>query len=77
MGSASHEARSPKLDDLGERDAAGTGALGAAVPRRYLTRMPPRPSLSADINAVIALVTPDVLALLADGVPRTKRTTRC
>jgi hypothetical protein len=75
VGSASHEARSPKLDDLGERDAAGT--LGAAVPRRYLTRMPPRPSLSADINAVIALVTPDVLALLADGVPRTKRTTRC
>jgi hypothetical protein len=29
---------------------------------------------SADINAVIALVTPDVLALLADGVPRNKTT---
>ena len=34
--------------------------------------MPSRPSLSADINAVIARVTPDVLALLGDGVPRTK-----
>jgi hypothetical protein len=29
---------------------------------------------SADFDAVIAQVTPDVLALLADGVPRTKRT---
>jgi hypothetical protein len=34
--------------------------------------MPSRPSLSADINAVIARVTPDVVALLGDGVPRTK-----
>ena len=29
---------------------------------------------SADLDAAIARVTPDVLALLADGVPRTKRT---
>jgi hypothetical protein len=36
--------------------------------------MPSRPTSSADINAVIAQVTPDVVALLADGVPRTKRT---
>ena len=34
--------------------------------------MPSRPSLSADLNAAIARVTPDVLALLGDGVPRTK-----
>jgi hypothetical protein len=34
--------------------------------------MPSRPSLSADLNAVIARVTPDVVALLGDGVPRTK-----
>ena len=36
--------------------------------------MPSRPSLSADINAVIARVTPDVVALLGDGVPRTRGT---
>ena len=36
--------------------------------------MPSRPSSSADINAVIAHVTPDVLALLADGVPRSRAT---
>ena len=32
--------------------------------------MPSRPMSSADLHAVIARVTPDVLALLADGVPR-------
>jgi hypothetical protein len=32
-----------------------------------------KPASSADINAVITQVTPDVLALLGDGVPRTKR----
>jgi hypothetical protein len=31
-----------------------------------------RPSSSADLDAVIARVTPDILALLADGVPRTE-----
>jgi hypothetical protein len=36
--------------------------------------MPSRPSLSADLNAVIARVTPDVLALLGDGVPRARGT---
>jgi hypothetical protein len=35
-------------------------------------RMPSRPSPSADLNAVIARVAPDVLALLEDGVPRTE-----
>jgi hypothetical protein len=42
------------------------------VPLRYLTSMSSRRSLSADINAMIALVTPDVVALLGDGVPRTE-----
>jgi hypothetical protein len=40
-----------------------------------MARMPPTKRWSsADFDAVIAQVTPDVLALLADGVPRTKRT---
>jgi hypothetical protein len=34
--------------------------------------MPSRPTSSADINAAIARVTPDVLALLADGVLRSR-----
>jgi hypothetical protein len=33
---------------------------------------PTRPASSADLNAVIAHVTPDVLALLGDGVSRTR-----
>jgi hypothetical protein len=33
-----------------------------------------KPASSADINAVITQVTPDVLALLGDGVPRTRGT---
>jgi hypothetical protein len=36
--------------------------------------MPSRLTSSADLEAMIARVTPDVLALLADGVPRAKRT---
>jgi hypothetical protein len=32
-----------------------------------------KPASSADLNAVIAHVAPDVLALLGDGVPCTKR----
>ena len=37
--------------------------------------MPPtKLASSTDLNAVIEQVTPDVLALLSDGVPRTKRT---
>jgi hypothetical protein len=40
-----------------------------------MARMPPaRPTSFADLAAVIVRVTPDVLALLSDGVPRTKRT---
>jgi hypothetical protein len=34
--------------------------------------MPPRLLSSDDLNAAIARVAPDVLALLADGVPRNK-----
>jgi len=34
--------------------------------------MSSRPSSSADLNAVIEQVTPDVLVLLGDGVPRTR-----
>jgi hypothetical protein len=36
--------------------------------------MPSRPSLSADFNAVIARVVPDVVALLGNGMPRTRGT---
>jgi hypothetical protein len=32
--------------------------------------MPPRATSSDNLNALIARITPDVLALLADGVPR-------
>jgi hypothetical protein len=67
VGSASHEAGPPKLDDLEERHVVGIGspgALGAAVPLRYLTRMSPTKRWSsADFDAVIARVTPDILAL--------------
>jgi hypothetical protein len=65
MGSASQEAGPPKLDDLGERHVVGIGspgALGAAMPFRYLTRMSSRLWSSADLDAAIARVTPDVLA---------------
>src|SRR5688572_26467693 len=34
--------------------------------------MPPRVTSSDDLNAMIERVAPDVLALLADGVPRNK-----
>jgi len=34
--------------------------------------MPSRPASSADLHAVIARITPEVLALLGDGVPRTR-----
>jgi hypothetical protein len=36
--------------------------------------MPPRLWSSADFNAIIARITPDVLTLLGDGVPRTRAT---
>jgi hypothetical protein len=36
--------------------------------------MPSRPASSADLHAVIARITPDVLVLLGDGVPRTRTT---
>jgi hypothetical protein len=37
--------------------------------------MPPaKPTSSADLHAVLARITPEVLALLADGVPRTRGT---
>ena len=35
---------------------------------------PTKPWSSADFNAVIARVTPDVLALLGDGMPRSRGT---
>src|SRR3954468_2430653 len=47
-------------------------ALGAAVPPRHLTGMPSTKRWSsADLDAVVERVTPDVLALLSDGMPRT------
>jgi hypothetical protein len=36
--------------------------------------MPPRLWSSADLDAVIARVTPDVLVLLGDGMPRSRGT---
>ena len=36
--------------------------------------MPPRTTTSADLNAMIERIAPDVLALLADGVPRNTAT---
>jgi hypothetical protein len=40
-----------------------------------MARMPAtKPWSSADFNAVIARVSPDILALLGDGVPRTRGT---
>jgi hypothetical protein len=51
---------------------ASAGSLGEAERSRYRIRMPPKPAFSADFNAVIARVMPDVLALLGDGVPRTR-----
>jgi hypothetical protein len=40
-----------------------------------MARMPAtKPWSSADFNAVIARVTPDILALLGDGVPRSRGT---
>jgi hypothetical protein len=38
----------------------------------YLTGMPPRLWSSADLAAAIERVTPDVLALLGKGMPRTE-----
>jgi hypothetical protein len=72
VGSASQyraaEARRPW-----EARSWGPGALGATTPLRYLTGMPPtKVWATADINAAIEQVAPDVLDLLADGVPRTK-----
>jgi hypothetical protein len=50
--------------------------LDEAAPLRYLPGMPAtKPSRlwsSADLDAAIERVTPDVLALLADNVPRTE-----
>jgi hypothetical protein len=73
---ASHEAGQPKLAGLGERDGVGIGTLGEPAWSRYLTGMPatktPRLTSSDDVNAAIERVTPDVLALLANGVPRNR-----
>jgi len=45
------------------------------TPLRYLTGMSSAKRWSpADLNIVIARVAPDVLALLADGVPRSEAT---
>jgi hypothetical protein len=64
----------PKPNPLGEHDAVIVGGLGEAAPLRHLTGMPAaKPSRllsSADLHAAIERVAPDVLALLADGVPR-------
>jgi hypothetical protein len=53
---------------------ASAGGLGEAERSRYRIRMPPKPASSTDLNLVIARITPDVLILLGDGVPRTRGT---
>ena len=50
---------------------SGLERLGEPVPLRHLTRMPTTKLWSsADLAAAIERVTPEVLALLSDGVPR-------
>jgi hypothetical protein len=50
---------------------SGLERLGEPVPFRHLTRMPTTKLWSsADLDAVIARVTPDIVALLGDGMPR-------
>jgi hypothetical protein len=55
---------------------AGRDALGETAALRHLSGMPaskpPRVWSSADLDAAIERVMPEVLALLADGVPRTE-----
>jgi hypothetical protein len=60
----------------GERDAVALASLASPGHFITLTRCPSPSRLwaSADLDAVIANVTPDVVALLGDGVSRTKRT---
>jgi hypothetical protein len=59
---------------------AGLALVSLARPRRLaiMTCMPatktPRATSSVDLNAMIEQVAPDVLALLADGVPRNRAT---
>jgi hypothetical protein len=43
------------------------------IAHRRWTRMPPRYSSSADIDAMVARVAPAILELLGDGVPRAKK----
>jgi hypothetical protein len=51
----------------------GAVGVGAVAPFRYLTGMPAAKRWSsADLHATIERVTPDVLALLGDGVPRSE-----
>jgi hypothetical protein len=59
------------------RRLAAAGRLGLALAKlgdpTIMARMTPiKRWSSADLNAAIAHVTPDVLALLGDGVPRTE-----
>ncbi len=55
----------------GTGDDHGAG-LGEAEQPHHVTGMPPRPAPSADLHAVIARTSPEVVALLGDGVPRTR-----
>jgi hypothetical protein len=62
-----------RAESLTRREAGAAGpSLGEAERSRYLIRMPPKPASSTDLHVVIARITPDVLALLGDGVPRTR-----
>jgi hypothetical protein len=47
---------------------------GPAIMAHMSAAKPPRLSSSNDVNAAIERVAPDVLALLADGVPRNRAT---
>jgi hypothetical protein len=51
---------------------ASVGSLGEVRRSCYRIRMLPKPASSTDLHVVIARITPDVLVLLGDGVPRTR-----
>jgi hypothetical protein len=51
---------------------ASVGSLGEVRRSCYRIRMLPKPASSTDLHVVIARITPDVLVLLSDGVPRTR-----
>jgi hypothetical protein len=63
----------PRQEPLDHRPPWTGDDLGGARTFAYLTRMPIRNASSADTDAMVAEVAPAILALLADGVPRSRQ----